>query len=543
MTDSINSIDSKPFDPQKVFSQMTLREKIAQTFLQYYQGYDDLPEKLIALNKKNELGNLLFFSGANVRDIDQLHKMCKNIQSHASENKYNLPFLITIDQEGGQLTAIHRGTTMFPGNMAMGFANDGAMAERQGKHVGKELRYAGINICYAPVLDVSYDSKTVPIVDNRMYSSKPEVVADMGTGFIKGLQAEGIAACGKHFPGMRLTQEDTHFKCDTHPGDLQRLKDVELKPYTKAIKEGLETIMTHHGVFPAIDDEYPASMSKKCYDYLRNEMGFKGLTITDDLIMGAVRSQYGDEDAVIIALEAGADLIMHTALSDSYVDIIEKAVKEGRVSEKRIDESCKRVLEYKAKFCTEIPETKEYNKYDGDKVAYEIAKKALIKYKGDEKAFPLPIRPETEIGVVFGNPARLVMSDAINLYDPLSIRETITKRTGHQLVKEVIMPWQPTHMEQVSVGDIPFITDIAIFTSVNAYAFEQQMETLKYIRSICPKKFIVGVATRSPADAPLLAEYCDAVIVTGGLSQVSLDALVDAIFKDGEFDQNPAKNI
>lgn len=530
-------------DPKKIHSQMTLREKIAQTFLQYYQGYDDLPERLIELNRKNEVGNILFFSGANVRTIDQLHAMCKAIQARASENKYNLPFLITIDQEGGQLTAIHRGTTMFPGNMALGFANDGTMAEKQGQHVGKELKYAGINICYAPVLDVSYDSKTVPIVDNRMYSSKPEVVADMGSGFIKGIQSQGVAACGKHFPGMRLTQEDTHFKCDSHPGDMQRLLDVELKPYKKAIQEGLETIMTHHGVFPALDAEYPASMSKKWYSYLRNEMGFKGLTITDDLIMGAVRSQYGDEDAVIIALEAGADIIMHTALSATYVDIIEKAVKEGRVSEARINESSLRVLEYKARFCTPAPETKPYNKYDGDKIAYEIARKSLIRYKGDAAAFPLPIRPETTIGVVFGNPARLVMSDAINLYDPLSIRETIVKRVGHSAVKEAIMPWRPTHMEEVSVGDIPFISDIGIFTSVNAYAFPEQIETLKYIRSICPKKFLIGVATRSPADAPLLSEYCDAVIVTGGLSQVTLDALVDAIFKDGHFDHNPAKNI
>lgn len=98
-------------------------------------------------------------------------------------------------------------------------------------------------------------------------------------------------------------------------------------------------------------------------------------------------------------------------------------------------------------------------------------------------------------------------------------------------------------MEQVSVGDIPFITDVAIFTSVNAYCFEEQIETLKYIREICPKKIIIGVATRSPQDAELLAEYCDVVIITGGLSQVSLDALVDTIFKDGKFEDNPAKNL
>ncbi len=530
-------------DAKKILSEMTLREKIAQTFLQYYQGYDDLPENLIELNKKNELGNLLFFSGANVRNLDQLHEMSKNIQSHASENKYNLPFLLTIDQEGGQLTAIHRGTSMFPGNMALGFANDQELTSKQGNHCGKELRYAGINICYAPVLDVSYDSKETPIIDNRMYSSDPKVVADMGAAYIKGLQDEGVAACGKHFPGMRLTQEDTHFKCDTHPGDMQRLIDVELAPYNKAIEEGLAVVMTHHGVFSALDTEYPASMSKKWYDYLRNDMKFDGLTVTDDLIMGAVRSQYGDEDAVIIALAAGADLLMHTALSATYVDVIEKAVADGRVTEERITEAAGRVLEYKAKWCTPALESKGFDKKEGDALALDIAKKSLIKYKGDDSLFPIKLKEDEQVGVIFGNPARLVMSDAINLYDPLSIRETITNRTNNKLVKEAIMPWRPTHMEQVSVGDIAFITDVCIFTTVNAYCNEAQIETLKYTREICPTKTIIGVATRGPKDAELLAPYCDAVIVTGGLSQVSLDALVDAIFVHGEFDKNPAKEI
>ncbi len=530
-------------DPKIIISEMTLREKIAQTFLQYYQGYDDLPQHLIDLNKKNELGNILFFSGANVRNLDQLHEMSKNIQSHAGENRFNIPFLLTIDQEGGQLTAIHRGTTMFPGNMALGFANDQSLTSKQGNHCGKELRYAGINICYAPVLDVSYDSKETPIIDNRMYSSDPKVVADMGAAYIKGLQDEGVAACGKHFPGMRLTQEDTHFICDTHPGDMQRLLEVELAPYNKAIEEGLEVVMTHHGVFSALDTEYPASMSKKWYDYLRNDMKFEGLTVTDDLIMGAVRSQYGDEDAVIIALAAGADLLMHTALSETYVDVIEKAVADGRVTEDRITEAATRVLEYKAKFCTPALEKKEFDKKEGDELAYEIAKKSLIKYKGDDNLFPIKLEDESQIGVIFANPARLVMSDAINLYDPLSIRNTITNRTGHNLVKEAFMPWRPTHMEQVSVGDIAFITDICIFTTVNAYCNEAQIETLKYTREICPTKIIIGVATRGPKDAELLAPYCDAVIVTGGLSQVSLDALIDVIFKHGEFDSNPAKEI
>jgi len=529
-------------DVRTTLSRLTLRQKIAQTFLQYYQGYEDLPEPLIDLNRQGELGNLLFFSGANVRNLEQLHAMNVRIQAHAPESPHGLPFLITIDQEGGQLTAIHRGTTMFPGNMALGFANDASLAEAQGHHVGKELRYAGINVCYAPVLDVSYDSRSgVPVVDNRMYSSQPEVVAEMGRGFIRGLRAEGLAACGKHFPGMRLTQEDTHFKCDTHPGDMARLVAVELLPFRRAIADGLDVVMTHHGVFPAVDPEFPASLSRKWMEYLRKDLAFDGLVVTDDLIMGAVRSQYGDEESVILALNAGADLLMHTALSATYVDIIEKAVADGRVKVERVEEACLRVLEHKARYCQPIPAAPGFVKSEGDAVARNIARKALILSHGSRDLFPLKLKPETQVGVVFANPARLVMSDAINLYDPLSLAASLTKVTGHAAVKEAFMPWRPTYMETVSVGDIAFVSDLCVFTTVNAYAFAEQIEALKYTRQICPGKIIIGVATRSPEDAKLMVPYCDAVVVTGGLSQVTLDALVEALFVTGEFEDNPAK--
>jgi len=529
-------------DIHQTMARLTLRQKIAQTFLQYYQGYGDLPESLAALNRQGELGSLLFFSGANVRDLEQLHGMCQRIQSHASESPHGLPFLISIDQEGGQLTAIHRGTTMFPGNMALGFANDVALAEDQGHQVGQELRYAGINLCYAPVLDVSFDRRSgVPVVDNRTYSSQPEVVAEMGKGFIRGLRAEGVSACGKHFPGMRLTAEDTHFRCDSHPGDLRRLIEVELLPFRRAIDDGLDVIMTHHGIFPAIDPLYPASLSETWMTYLRQDLGFRGLVVTDDLIMGAVRSQYGDEESVILALNAGADLLMHTALSASYVDIVEQAVHDGRVKVSRVEEACRRVLEHKARYATPLPSAPSFSPEVGARTARDIAQKSLILYSGASSLFPLGLSASTQVGVIFANPARLVMSDAINLYDPLSLRETVVRITGHRAVKEAFMPWRPTPMERVSVGDIAFVSDLCLFTTVNAYAFEEQLEALKYTREICPHKLIIGIATRSPDDAPLLAPYCDAVVVTGGLSQVSLDAVVEALFVTGRFDHNPAK--
>lgn len=527
----------------EILSQMTLKEKIAQMYLQYYKGYDDLPENLKELNRKNMLGGIIFFSGNNVRDIDQLHNMNKKIQSYAKENKYNLPFLLTIDQEGGQLTAIFKGTTIFPGNMSMGFANDEELAYEQGKHVGKELKYAGINICYAPVLDIDYDVKNgAPMVDNRKFSTEPEVVANMGAAFIKGLEDEGIMACGKHFPGMRITQVDTHFQVDRSPYNKERLENVEILPFKKAIEKGVSCIMTHHGIFEAFDEEYPATLSKKVLTYLREELGFKGLIVSDDLIMKAILKQYGEKEAIKLAINAGVDLIITTCATDWFIDYIYDCIQKGEIDEARIEESTRRILEYKKKSKVgEIPDHKEFDSKQGAKLSTKIAQKGLILYKGEKQGLPIKIDKEEKLGIIFGNPARLVMSDATNLYDDISLKKAIKERGYCSNIKESIMPWHPTDEEIISLADVAIISDVLIFTTVNAYNFERQIEVLKECRKYCPNKKIISIATRSPMDAKILAQYSDYVIITGGLTPCILKAVADTIFGDLEFDFNEAK--
>lgn len=530
------------FKASEVFKQMSLREKVGQMFLQYYQGYEDIPEKFKEMNRRNELGGFIYFSGNNVRNLTQLHEMSAKIQSYASENKYNLPFLLTVDQEGGQLTAIFNETTIFPGNMTLGFANDKNLAYDQGRHVGKELKYAGINICYAPVLDVDYDAVNgVPVVDNRKFSTDPTVVGDMGTAFIKGLNDEGILACGKHFPGMRITEVDTHFQVDRSPYDMKRLEEVEIAPFKHAIDNGLECIMTHHGIFDAIDPENPASLSKKTMDYLRNDLNFKGLVVTDDLIMKAILNEYGEKEPIKRAINAGADLLISTCADDWFVDYVCEEVAGGNISEERINDAAMRILTYKESLCVPVPEEKDFDKLKGDKLSKDIAKKGIILYKGDQAQLPIDLK-DTKLGVLFGNPARLVMSDATNLYD-ISLKEVIQATTGHKNIKEAIMPWHPVKEEIISLADIGIISDLILFTTVNAYKFEQQIEVLKEIRKYCPNKLLIGVASRSPMDAKVLSEYCDYVIVTGGITNSIFEALSECLFMGAPFDYNDAKAL
>ncbi|GKX28237.1 beta-glucosidase [Vallitalea longa] len=531
-------------DVEKILVEMTLKEKIAQMYLQYYQGYDDLPQNLRELNRKNLLGGLIFFSGNNVRDIDQLHDMTKKIQSYAKENKYNLPFLLTIDQEGGQLTAIFNGTTIFPGNMSMGFANDENLAYLQGKHVGRELKYAGINICYAPVLDVDYDVKNGSyVVDNRRFSTDPEVVANMGSAFIRGLEDEGILACGKHFPGMRITKVDTHFQVDRNPYDKKRLENVEILPFKKAIEKGVSCIMTHHGIFEALDKDYPASLSKKILTYLRKDLGFEGLIVSDDLIMKAILNEYGEKESIKLAINAGVDLIISTCAGNWFIDYVYGCVIRGEIEQLRIDESVRRILNYKNKSdAGNIPDQKTFDSTYGQELSAKIASKGLILYKGDEDELAIKMEEKDKLGIIFANPARLVMSDATNLYD-ISFKDIIMSKGYHKNIKEAIMPWHPTDEEIISLADVGIISEVLIFTTVNAYNFQRQIEVLKEFRKSCPTKKVISIATRSPMDAKILAEYSDYVIITGGLTPSILEGVANVIFGKEKIEFNKAKEF
>ncbi len=165
----------------------------------------------------------------------------------------------------------------------------------------------------------------------------------------------------------------------------------------------------------------------------------------------------------------------------------------------------------------------------GKKLSKDIAKKGIVLHKGQDTDLPIALENK-KVGIVFGNPARLVMSDATNLYD-LSLKDILKKVTGHEEVKEAIMPWHPTDEEIISLTDVGIISDLIIFSTVNAYRFTRQIDVLKEIRAYCPNKTIIAIASRSPMDAKLLSEYADIVIVTGGIIESTFEAVFEKVFR------------
>ncbi|MFE5278913.1 glycoside hydrolase family 3 protein, partial [Bacillus cereus] len=270
--------------------------------------------------------------------------------------KYGL--LISIDQEGGIVTRLQTGTD-FPGNMALGATRSEELAEKVGKAIGEELHALGINMNFGPVLDVNNNPDN-PVIGVRSFSEDPELVADLGKAYLKGLQETGTAATAKHFPGHGDTAVDSHVGLPSVPHDLERLKEVELYPFQEAMDAGIDAIMSAHVTFPEIDDTtaisrkdgtevaVPGTLSHKILTGLmREEMDFNGVIVTDAMNMAAIADHFGPVDAAIRAVKAGADIVLMPVGIVEVANGLYDAVNAGEISEERLEQSVERILTLK----------------------------------------------------------------------------------------------------------------------------------------------------------------------------------------------------
>lgn len=375
---------------------MSLEEKVGQLFM---VGFEDTPQKKAtqvnqhaeSLVKDYHVGGVILF-GRNISSTKQIVELTNDLQKLALSEQPQIPLLISIDQEGGKITRIREGITVFPGNMPLGATRDPQLA-RQAAHVmGKDLYDLGVHLNFAPVMDVNNNPKN-PVIGVRSFGSDPHLVAEMGVAMIQGFHDAGIFTAVKHFPGHGDTSVDSHISLPTIHHDRKRLEEVELVPFKKAIEAGTDFVMTAHVTFPAIEPTpgLPATLSKRVLtDLLRNELGYQGVIITDDMEMGAIANQFGTGEAAVQAIEAGADMILVCHTLEKQKDAIlaiRKAVEDGRISEERINESVKRILELKAKKMGEHslvskPYREPIEERDVHKLAQEIADQSVTFVQG-----------------------------------------------------------------------------------------------------------------------------------------------------------------
>ncbi|MFA6661991.1 MAG: beta-N-acetylhexosaminidase [Bacilli bacterium] len=331
----------------KKLCDMTLKEKLGQLIMAGFEDdyYDEHARKII---EEYKIANIILFS-RNIKDINQLIKLNKKIYQEVMNSTGTIPF-ISIDQEGGMVTRIKSGATFCPGNMSIASTGNSDNAEKIGRISGDELAHLGINMNLAPSLDVNNNPNN-PVIGVRSYGDNPNKVAEYGNKYIKGLQEAGVIATAKHFPGHGDTEVDSHLGLATVNYDKSRLNSLELVPFKSAIKNGVKAIMSAHIIFKALDD-VPATLSDKILNkYLREELGFKGLIVSDCMQMKAIDNIYTTERGVVMGIKNGLDIACVSHSLDKQIEslrLLELAVKSGDIKEEIIDEKVQRVLDYKA---------------------------------------------------------------------------------------------------------------------------------------------------------------------------------------------------
>ncbi|MVO99592.1 beta-N-acetylhexosaminidase [Paenibacillus lutrae] len=341
----------------KKLTEMNLRQKIGQMVMCGFSAADAADsamkpnQRIIQLIKEYEIGGVILFR-RNLDTPQQVAELNHELQLLAADTSGG-PLLIGIDQEGGMVARIHEGVVCMPGSMAIGATRDKQAAYETARISGKELRAMGINLNFAPCLDVN-NNPLNPVIGVRSFGETAELVGELGAAAVKGYQASGVAPTIKHFPGHGDTQSDSHHALPMIPHGLERLREMEFAPFVRAINEGADVIMSAHVIFPALEpDGLPSTLSKRVLtDLLRGELGFGGVIVTDCLEMKAIADHYGTAEGAVMAVEAGADLLLVSHRLPLQVETIEKlveAVESGRISEARIDESVERLLQLKQK--------------------------------------------------------------------------------------------------------------------------------------------------------------------------------------------------
>ncbi|WML41279.1 beta-N-acetylhexosaminidase [Neobacillus sp. OS1-2] len=515
--------------------QMTMEEKVGQMLMPDFrtwkgQNVTEMNAEISALVKKYHLGGVILFR-ENTVTAAQTTKLVSAYQDAAE--KYGL--LISVDQEGGIVTRLQFGTD-FPGNMALGASRSEELAEKVGKAIGEELNAVGINMNFGPVLDVNNNPDN-PVIGVRSFGEDPELVAKMGNAYIKGLHETGTAATAKHFPGHGDTATDSHLGLPEVPHDIDRLKKVELYPFQQAMDAGIDAVMSAHVTFPKIDSTkaiskkdgteiaIPGTLSHKVLTGLmREEMGFKGVIVTDAMNMQAIADHFGPVDAAVRAVKAGTDIVLMPVGLESVANGLYDAVNSGDIPEERLDQSVERILTLKLNrgiVKAEVEKSLDEKVVNAEKVArsaehLQVEKEAaaksitLVKNNG---ALPLKATAEDKI-VVVGSSASVITAEVKKHHPNVTVIDTAAPLSAANLAiaktaKYIIVG---TNTSTVS-GRLP---------SANLMKLANQvMEQTDAA--------VIAVGLRNPYDV-MAYPNVDAYLTQYGTKDVSFEAAVNTIF-------------
>jgi beta-N-acetylhexosaminidase len=395
---------------ERTLAALTLRQKVAQLVVPYIEGGQPREgtaawRRVQRLVTEDRVGGLIVGVGPAYETARWLNQ----VQSWAS-----IPLLMTADLEWGPGTRL-RGATVLPINMAIAAAGSPALAYGAGRITGLESRAAGLHVAYAPVADVNVNPLN-PVINTRAYGSDAALVSARVVEFIRGARSSGMMTVAKHFPGHGDTATDSHLALPVLVADRLRLSTVELAPFEAAIVEGVDGVMTAHMAVPALDPQgrlRPATLSPPILtDLLRQEMGFGGLIVTDALHMDGVKGQGRPGAVAVAAVQAGADILLIPPDAAQAIDAVVEAVRQGRLSESRIDMSVRRILAAKAAMGLREGAQVDLTALRGrlgtaehEGWARDVAERSITLVRGEPGGIPVAVADRTVLALIYDDRA------------------------------------------------------------------------------------------------------------------------------------------
>ena len=472
------------------------------------------PQAILDAVRRGDIAAFCLFAGLNVESPAQLRALNESLHRAAAGGGHRPP-LIGIDQEGGQLVAITGGATELPGNMALGATRSPELAEQAGRVLGRELRAMGCNLNFAPSLDVNVNPAN-PAIGTRSFGADPALVASLGAAMIRGMHAEGVLATAKHFPGHGDTVADTHHELPTIPHALERIEAVEMVPFRAAMEAGVRLIMSAHILFSALDDTYPATISKVILDgYLRGTLHFTGVTITDAMDMYAV-ARFGREESIRMALEAGADLVLLAHVTDQ-LSLIENLRGLERPA------AVHRITALQDSATSDWPPLDVVGCAEHQQIAQTIADRSItvVRHGG---LLPLCPGPDDTLAVITPEPVNLTPADT-SAGVQIELADTIRQR--HPRTEAFRLPAGATVSD---IADLLHATQHAGTVIVGTIAAERHEAQAALVRAIHARgQRLIVVALRTPYDLlafPEVATYLCAY----NIRRASMDAVARVLF-------------
>jgi beta-N-acetylhexosaminidase len=329
-----------------------MKKKIGQRIIIGFEG-TEVPHELVRLDEEWGFGGYILFK-RNLKTPEQIFKLNESLLSMGK----GVPPFIGIDQEGGSVARLPEPYTQFTDMASVGQHGTVSMAYEVGAIIGREMSASGFNLNFAPVLDINSNPNS-PVIGKRAISSDPAQVAHLARAIIQGLHDNGVVACGKHFPGHGDTTDDSHVKLPICRRTEDQLLKNELIPYRTLIDDDqLDMVMMAHVMYPHLDREYPASLSSNIMQgFLRAELGFRGVSISDDLEMKAITNHRSMAEATHLAFEAGLDIFLVCHNLDQQMEVLETLMKlsENPSIPKPVwDQPLRRIFEIKQKHLRKI---------------------------------------------------------------------------------------------------------------------------------------------------------------------------------------------